>query len=123
MVSRLCEFILVFGWSRLLTSYSERITALQGGLTDIKSTTDNIEEELVLLISAHEVEIMENERNDIRRWLRFEGIEYEARYQEALSQRQAATGSWILNSRSFLEWSLNPSTSMWLYGIGEMPLP
>jgi hypothetical protein len=116
MVSRLCEFILVFGWSRLLTSYSERITALQGGLTDIKSTTDNIEEELVLLISAHEVEIMENERNDIRRWLRFEGIEYEARYQEALSQRQAATGS-------FLEWSLNPSTSMWLYGIGEMPLP
>jgi hypothetical protein len=107
----------------MLTAYSDEIATLQDGMTDLKSTTGKMEEDLAFVKSSHEVQIEEKERNDIRRWLRIEGIESEARFQEALSQRHGATGSWILRSASFREWSIDRAACMWLYGIGETAQP
>jgi hypothetical protein len=88
-------------------------------MTDVKMATLNIAEDMAFVKSSHEKEIMQKQRNDIRRWLRVDGIESDARYQEALSQRHTSTGSWILTSTPFLQWSDDASSCLWLYGIGK----
>lgn len=92
---------------------------MQDGMTDLKSATGKMEGDLAFIKSSQQIQIKETERNDIRRWLRIDGIESEGRYQESLSQRHGATGSWILECSSFREWLLDRGACMWLYGIGE----
>ena len=103
----------------MLTPCRENIGTLQEGMTDLKSVTGKMEEDIAFVKSSQQTQIKEAERNDIRRWLRIDGIESEARYLEALSQRHGTTGSWVLECASFSNWLVDRGACMWLYGIGE----
>jgi hypothetical protein len=89
-------------------------------MMNLQLTTDNIAGDLDFIKTSHKTVLIQKEATGIRRWLRVDGLESEARYQEALSQRHIATGLWILNSTSFLEWLGDTSSCLWLYGIGKV---
>ncbi|KAH7395501.1 hypothetical protein BKA64DRAFT_60668 [Cadophora sp. MPI-SDFR-AT-0126] len=93
------------------------IRILQDDITGLKSATRAMEQNLAVVKSSQQLQIKQTERNDIRRWLRVDGIKSETTYQEALSQRHGATGSWILECSTFREWLLDRGACMWLYGI------
>lgn len=38
-------------------------------------------------------------------------------YQNALKQRYAETGRWLLESKNYLKWKEEGKTSIWLHGI------
>lgn len=97
--------------------FREGITALQENLTELKLTAGNLADNLAFMKASQEAQMKESERLEILRWLRIDGIESDGKYREALSQRQADTGSWILESEAFLEWSRDEAACLWLYGI------
>jgi hypothetical protein len=103
-----------------LTILSEEIAALQDGLAELRVATGNIVDDLAFVKESYEAQNGESKRKEILRWLRIDGIESDARYKEALSQRHGVTGSWILETESFLQWSQDASACLWLYGIGMM---
>jgi hypothetical protein len=51
----------------------------------------------------------------LRQWL--SAADPTSNYDQALKQRQDATGAWLLSSNQYLTWKTDPASFLWLYGI------
>jgi hypothetical protein len=76
-------------------------------------------EDLSFVKSALEDSMKEEERVAIRKWLYPDDLETDSHYKAALNQKAPDTGEWLLKSKEFEDWLLDPRGFMWLYGIGK----
>lgn len=86
----------------------------------IKLTASDAAEDITYVKTVLDAKTQEEELSSIRRWLHTDGIESEARFIAALSQRCPSTGVWLLQSKKFREWMAGNHDCMWLFGIGKM---
>jgi hypothetical protein len=90
-------------------------------MIEVKSATKEVGEDIAFVKSTLKAKLKQEEKSQIRRWLHPDGIESEANFTAALNQRTTGTGTWLLDSQKFQEWSTTEGSCIWLYGIGIHP--
>jgi hypothetical protein len=91
-------------------------------MIEVKSTTKEVGIDIAFVKSTLKAKLDQEEKSQIRRWLHPDGVESEANFAAALNQRTNGTGTWLLDSQKFQEWSTTGGSCIWLYGIGIHPI-
>jgi hypothetical protein len=91
-------------------------------MVEVKLATKEVGEDIAFVKSTLKVKLDQEEKFQIRRWLHPDGVESEANFAAALNQRTTGTGTWLLGSQKFQEWSTTGGSCIWLYGIGIHPI-